>query len=131
MSLESAIYGLLSGGLSRVKPFPDIAENDPATIHNVPNTYVTYHISNITPYDTKDGPSDIDEAEVDIRIFHTVHADLVTLADKVRRDMDRAAYTTYGSIRLNGTRFIGQDTDYDIDTRRYMIEQTYQVRYHR
>lgn len=121
-----AITYLLSNGTSGVTPYPDYAE--PEVFDNTNEEYVTYQVQGTDPSDTKSGVSLVDEVEVDIILFGKSYSSLLSLADKVRADLDRASYGTYNGVELNGVQFVTTDSDFDRITERHEIEQTYRFR---
>lgn len=124
-SVGKVIYQTLRLGTSAIKPYPEIASQDIPT-----NTeeYVTYRTTGVTPSDTKDGTSRIDEVDVDVFIYANNHENLVSLAETVRADLDRSTRTNVGTVLIDGIQYQGERSDYDYDTKRYVIEQTYTIR---
>jgi len=118
-SVGKAINNILQNGTTAMAAHPDFAK------HDFGDTYITYRTSGITPFDTKDGPSDLDEIDVDVTIFSTDPATVLDLAEKVRNDLDRVPYGSYNGVGLNGVQFQGEDSDYNDITERYECEQRY------
>lgn len=119
IKVGKAVFNILAGGTTAMQPHPDFSRNE-----NL-DTYIVYRILNNTPSDTKSGPSTLDEVEVGISIYSTSFDTLSDLSDKVRADLDRAAYGTYETIELNGIQFVDEDSGFDPVSERYENEQRY------
>ncbi len=114
-----ALNHILQNGTTLLSASPDFAKVDYS------DNYITYRISGNSPSDTKNGPSDLDEIDVDITIFSKDSETLLELAEKVRNDLDRAGYGQYNGVGLGGVQFQGEDSDYNDMTERYEHEQRY------
>lgn len=121
-----AIANILANGTTGEAPYPGHA--DPETYSNDRQEYITYQLRNVDPSDTKSGVSTVDEVEVEIICYGISYPDLLTLAAKVRADLDRVSYGTYDGVELNGVQFLTSDGDYDQITGRHEIEQVYIIR---
>jgi hypothetical protein len=121
-----AIANILANGTTSEAPYPGHA--DPETYSNDRQEYITYQLRNVDPSDTKSGVSTLDEVEVEIICYGISYPDLLTLAAKVRADLDRVSYGTYDGVELNGVQFLTSDGDYDEITGRHEIEQVYIIR---
>lgn len=120
-----AINDILQNGTTNLPAQPDFAQND------FNDTYIVYRVVNITPSDTKNGVSTLDEVDVEINIYSNVLSVVSDLSTKVRADLDRVAHGTYAGVTLQGVQFTDEDSGYDFFSRRYECQQTYTFRVER
>ena len=121
-----AITSLLENGATGVAPYPFYAE--PETFDNTNEEYITYAVRSVAPSDTKSGVSLVDEVEVEVVCFGKSYLSLLSLADNVRSDLDRAAYGTYNGVQLGGVQYVSTDEDFDRITERHEIEMVFRFR---
>ena len=91
--------------------------------------YIVYTCTQVEPYDTKSGVSTLDEEYYSFVVFSENQDSLLSLAAKVRADLDRAAHQTILGIAIAGVQY--QDTsniDHDDKTMRFEVELRFKVR---
>lgn len=89
--------------------------------------FVTYDFINITPNDTKTGPSKLDEIDVEI----VCHAETFTaasrLGDYVRAALDRKNVVT-SSVTIDSIQFQSGDVEVTDTPRKFMVVLEFKVR---
>lgn len=122
-----AIYAILSSAtpvtnIVGTRIFPDMATQQAVY------PFVVYEIGGTTPTNTKDGPSGLDEVSVNVMCYSNSYSEAQTLADKVRRALDRTS-GTHGGVVVQSIEFNNQfSTAMSFEKKVYIVEQDYTVR---
>lgn len=135
--MEATIYSILSNDADIQSILEDTTWTGTGTEYKIfhqaapqdkVEPYITYQRITTDPHDTKDGVSTLDVVDVDVDIWATTNADLVSIAAKVRAALDRKEEGTYGGDEIQSIRFTGQNSNYNEATQLHHITQTFSVR---
>jgi len=126
MNVGKAVYGILSStsavtDIVGTNIFPEIAEQETAT------PFIVYQLQGVSPEDTHDGPSKLDEVRMEIICFSDSYNGAADLADKVRGALDRVS-GTYNGVNVESVQFNNVDIEIEYDPRRYSQVTTYTFR---
>ena len=126
MNVGKAVYGILSStsavtDIVSTNIFPEIAEQETAT------PFIVYQLQGVSPEDTHDGPSKLDEVRMEIICFSDSYNGAADLADKVRGALDRVS-GTYNGVNVESVQFNNVDIEIEYDPRRYSQVTTYTFR---
>lgn len=90
--------------------------------------YVVIHLIDITPENTKDGISKLDEARIQVNAFHSTKQQADSLALQIRTALDRYR-GTIGSFTIDRIIFQDARNDFDEDRKIYQVQQDFMVRH--
>lgn len=119
LNLDEDVAALVDGRI-----FPELAAQDAAT------PYVTYHIRNVEPEDTKSGTSTLDVVTFDLYCVGPDYGELQDVAEACRTAIDRQA-GNFNSTAIQSARYMDEDCDFDQGSRDYIATQTFEVRHQR
>jgi hypothetical protein len=85
--------------------------------------FISYHISNTDPTNTKSGTSEIDFPQLVLDIYAITLSEALTLAESVRVVLDY-----YSNSTITRIVFKGQSDDFSFDSEYSMIRQEYTIR---
>ena len=115
MKIGLAIYNILSqdsdvAALAGTRIFPNVAKQGSTF------PFIVYRTTTVTPNDTKDGVSTVDENSFDVLCFSDSYNVAVDLAQKARIALDRktGTYPTSG-VQVQSIQFTSYDEDFEIE----------------
>ena len=115
MKIGYAIYNILANDsdvatLVSTRIYPNVAKQSSAF------PFIVYTGSAVTPNDTKDGVSTLDENSFDVLCFADNYSTAVDLAQKTRIALDRKSgtYPTSG-VEVQSIQFTSYDEDFQIE----------------
>lgn len=128
MNVGKAVYGILSAnsGVTDIvgtNIFPEIAEQETA----VP--FIVYQLQNVSPEDTHDGPSKLDEVQFEFLCYADSYNAAADLGVAVRAALDRVS-GTYNGVNVESVQFNDVDIEIEYDPRRYsqVLKFTFRIK---
>lgn len=126
MTVGTSIYQLLSNDAAvtaevGTRIYPALAAQQPTL------PFITYEVIQVTPSDTKDGSSTLDEVRAEVVIYAATYGAAAALSEKVRTALDRQnasnEISSIGSIQ-----FTDAQNELLDSPRRYLVVQDYKIR---
>jgi hypothetical protein len=115
MKIGYAIYNILTNNsdvaaLVGTRIYPNVAKQGSTF------PFIVYQTTNVSPNDTKDGVSTVDENSFDVLCFADSYSAAVDLAQKARIALDRktGTYPTSG-VQVQSIQFSSYDEDFEIE----------------
>ena len=126
MNAGKAVYGILSTNtevtdIVSTRIYPEIAEQE------APVPFIVYQVQNVSPEDTHDGPSTLDEIRFEFLCYDATYNGAAELGDKVRGALDRVQ-GTYNTVNVQSVQFNDVDTEIIDEPRRYAQVLTFTFR---
>ena len=113
MKIGYAIYNILTNNsdvaaLAGTRIYPNVAKQGSTF------PFIVYRTTTVSPNDTKDGVSTVDENSFDVLIFADSYSAAVDLAQKARIALDRktGTYPTSG-VQVQSIQFTSYDEDFE------------------
>lgn len=126
MTVGTSIFQLLSNDAavtaevgSRI--YPALAAQQPTL------PFITYEGIQVTPADTKDGGSTLDEVRAEVVIYAATYGAAAALAEKVRTALDRQNATNEISS-IQSIQFTDAQNELLDSPRRFLVVQDYKIR---
>lgn len=94
---------------------------------NAEMPFITYEVQQITPSDTKDGASTLDEIRVEVVIYAAKFSTAADLAEHTRKALERKTMTA-GSIVIESAQFQDAQNEVLDSPRRHVVVQDYRMR---
>ena len=121
--IGKAIYQVLTAD-SR---FNGISIGPLRTFQSLPMPSIVYMISGITPTSVKNGVSNLDEVEFSINVFSRNYAEVNTLGEAVRQNMDRLC-GAYAEIQIQSIEFTNYNDLYEEGAEVYGVAYDFTAR---
>lgn len=107
MELYKAIYSILTNATDVMAELPSTTSVQPIRAKKPVNYPVlVYRVENITPYDTKTGPSTVDRVSVKFIIAAKTVLECVDIHKELRLVIDRYNPTVVSDVHIDGVRFV-------------------------
>jgi hypothetical protein len=121
-------YLLINGMTGDITVAPYRADQSDAT----DSDYIVYVCTQVQPYDTKSGVSITDDEYYSLVLFSTNQDNLLSLAAKVRVDLDRAIDQTILGVTIAGLQYLDSGSiEFDDKTQRFEVEMRFKIRVNR
>ncbi len=89
---------------------------------------IVYSVISVVPYDTKSGPSTVDEVRIQIDSFSKTYSNMVGIDSAIRSAMDRYSHTMVGDMQLDGIRYLNSQESKDSELNYFHRVSDFQVR---
>lgn len=126
MIVGTGIYQLLSGDADvsaevGTRIYPALAAQQPTM------PFITYEVIQVSPSDTKDGGSTVDEVRTEVITYAATYGAAAALSEKVRTALDRQNATNEISS-IQSIQFTDAQNELLDSPRRFLVVQDYKIR---